>query len=181
MERLGKAFDTLMNILAGLAALLLVFMTLSITYAIFVRAIGLQAPVWVVQFNEYSLLWITFLGGAWLLRRRKHVAIDSFTRVLGPKGKSLMGILHCLLGLTVCGLIAWYGGRETWSHLQRGVTDVQAVDVPKYLVIMIIPCGFLLLVLQFGRDLIGHLGFWASKKEAALEPSEPETPDCKGG
>jgi TRAP-type mannitol/chloroaromatic compound transport system permease small subunit len=37
---------------------------------------------------------------------------------------------------------------------QRGVTDVQVVDVAKYKVVLIIPLGFLLLALQFLRKIL---------------------------
>jgi hypothetical protein len=37
------------------------------------------------------------------------------------------------------------------------VTDVQAVDVPKYLILVVIPLGFLVLVLQFVRQFFSTL------------------------
>ena len=76
---LSRFLDRILTGMAVLAGLLLLFITFSISYGIFTRALGFQSPVWTIQFNEYSLLWMTFLGSAWVLNRRKHVAVDVIT------------------------------------------------------------------------------------------------------
>jgi len=66
---------------------------------------------------------------------------------------------------------------------QRGVTDVQAVDMPKYLVLMVIPAGFLVLTAQFLRNLATSLertkaeAQKAARQESASESAieSPET------
>lgn len=176
---LSRFLDRLLTGMAVLAGLLLVFTTFSIGYAIVTRAVGLQSPVWTVQFNEYSLVWMTFLGSAWVLRRRKHVAVDVITASLGPEGRRIAEVVHSLLGTAVCGVLCWYTSLMTLSLFERGVTDVQAVDVPRYLVLMVIPAGFLVLTAQFVRNLAASL---QKSKPEAQEP-EPRKPGagCSGG
>ena len=82
----SRFMDKILTGMTVLAGLFLLFITFSISYSIFTRAAGLPSPVWTVQFNEYSLLWMTFLGTAWVLSRRKHVAVDVLTSHLGPQG-----------------------------------------------------------------------------------------------
>lgn len=155
---LSRILDGVLTGMAVLAGFLLLFITFSISYGIFTRAAGFQSPVWTIQFNEYSLLWMTFLGSAWVLSRRKHVAVDIITSRLGPSGRKIAGIVHSLLGIGVCGTLCWYSALITLNLFQRGVTDVQAVDIPKYLVLIIIPAGFLVLTAQFLRNLTSSLG-----------------------
>jgi C4-dicarboxylate transporter DctQ subunit len=154
----SRLLDRILMGMAVLAGLLLLFITFSISYSIFTRALGFQSPVWTVQFNEYSLLWMTFLGSAWVLSRRKHVAVDVVTARLGPAGKRIAEVVHSLLGIGVCGILCWYTTIMTLNLFQRGVTDVQAVDIPKSLVLMVIPAGFLVLTAQFLRNLAASLG-----------------------
>mgnify|MGYP000377394851 CR=1 FL=1 len=154
---LSRFLDRILTSMAVMAGLLLAFITFSIGYGIFARAVGLQSPVWTVQFNEYSLVWMTFLGSAWVLRRRKHVAVDVLTATLGPKSKSIAEVVHSLLGIAVCGTLCWYTSLMTLNLFERGVTDVQAVDMPRYLVLMVIPAGFLVLTAQFVRNLTDGL------------------------
>lgn len=155
---LSRFLERTLTGMAALAGLLLLFITFSISYSIFTRALGIESPVWTVQFNEYSLLWMTFLGSAWVLSRRKHVAVDIITARLGPAGKRIAEVLHSLAGTGVCGVLCWYSSLITLNLFQRGVTDVQAVDMPKYLVLMVIPLGFLALTAQFLRNLATSLG-----------------------
>jgi TRAP-type C4-dicarboxylate transport system permease small subunit len=149
--------DKLLAFLAGLAGLLLLFITFSISYTILARFVGFASPVWVVQFNEYALLWLTFLGTAWLLAKDKHVSIDLVTRLLPVYGRVILSLLHNLAGAVLCAVFTWYGTLVTWDQFQRGVTDVQAIDFPKYLVLMVIPSGFFLLTVQFLRRFVSIL------------------------
>lgn len=154
---LSRLLDRILTGMAVLAGLLLLFITFSISYGIFTRALGFQSPVWTIQFNEYSLLWMTFLGSAWVLSRRKHVAVDVITSHLGPGGRRIANVVHSLAGIGVCGILCWYSSLITLNLFQRGVTDVQAVDMPKYLVLVVIPAGFLVLTAQFLRNLATSL------------------------
>lgn len=144
--------DKLLGIMVFFAGMLLLFVTFSISYTIFSRITGLSSPLWVLQYNEYALLWITFLGTAWVLKRNKHVSIDLVTGRLSQKKQSWFRLFHSLLGMVLCLVFLWYGAWVTIEQFQRGVVDVQAVDVPKYLILMVIPIGFLALVLQFVRQ-----------------------------
>jgi C4-dicarboxylate transporter DctQ subunit len=168
---LSRILDSAFKGMALLAGLLLLFMTFSISYSIFARFVGIRAPIWTVQFNEYSLLWMTFLASAWVLTRRKHVSIDIITGRLRSRARRIMDMVHSLMGVGVCGVIFWYGTAVTWTHFQRGVTDVQAVDVPKYLLLMVIPFGFLSLTLQFVRNLVAALREIEKEKGAGTQES----------
>jgi len=149
---LENFFDKLLNSTTFIAGFLLLFVTFSISYTIFSRMTGLYSPVWIVQFNEYALLWITFLGTAWALARKKHVSIDLLTSRLSPRNKLYTQLFHGILGTVICLVFSWYGYWVTIGQFKRGIIDVQAVDVPKYLILMIIPIGFILLVIQFLRQ-----------------------------
>ena len=149
-----KLLDKVCGFFAAVSAMLLVFITFSIGYSIFTRQVGIPSPIWIVQFNEYSLLWVTFLATAWLLSRDKHVSIQLLTHHLGKKGNQVLNLLHNLMGMILCGVFTWYGFLTTKSHLIRHVMDTQAIDVPKGYIIAVIPFGFFLLLLQFLKKLI---------------------------
>jgi TRAP-type C4-dicarboxylate transport system permease small subunit len=168
---LNKFLDKILTGMAVLAGLFLLFITFSISYSIFTRALNLPSPVWTIQFNEYSLLWMTFLGSAWVLSRRKHVAVDIITSRLGPEGRRIAEVAHSLVGMVLCGLLCWYSSLMTLNFFQRGVTDVQAVDMPKSLILLVIPAGFLVLTAQFLRNLTTSLG---RNKSAALRTERQE-------
>lgn len=149
-----KLLDKICSGIAVLAAGLFLFCTFSICYSILTRSLRIVGPVWVVQFNEYAMLWITFLGTAYLLMKNRHVSIQIVTSRLGTKGKKVFEQVHNLLGILLCLVLFFFTSSSTWEHFARGVIDVQSVDVPKGYVLMVIPFGFLLLSLQFIRRFI---------------------------
>jgi TRAP-type C4-dicarboxylate transport system permease small subunit len=157
MGGFDKSLDAVEKVFAFLAGLLLVFVAISTCAAILLRFMKIPVPLWSVQFNEYSLLWITFLGGAWLLRRGRHVSLDIVTRRLKPRGVQILNIMHGVMGLGVCSLLTWITGTVTWDHFQRNVMDVRAVDVPKHLILGIVFMGFMLLTLEFVNDVIRNI------------------------
>lgn len=152
-----RVLDKICSLLAVVAALLFLFMTFSICYSIITRTVGLPTPVWTVQLNEYAMLWMTFLGTAWLLAKNRHVAIQIVVSRLNRRGKKVFQTIHDFMGLLLCGAICYFGAIITWEHFERNVMDVQVIDVPKALVIIVIPVGFLLLALQFTRRIVENL------------------------
>jgi TRAP-type C4-dicarboxylate transport system permease small subunit len=149
-----KALDRVCSFLAVLSGLIIIFVTLSIGYSILSRATGLPGAVWVVQFNEYALLWMTFLGTAWFLSRKKHISVHIILQRLSEKNKKRVAIVHALMGMVLCGLFCWFTAFTTIEKIGRNVIDVQAVDIPIGYVLIVIPLGFLLLFLQFIRNLV---------------------------
>ena len=158
--------------MAVLGGLLLLFITFSIAYSIVTRKLDLPTPVWVVQFNEYALLWLPFLATAWILSRVQHVSVQFLVLYLGRKGRRILDIIHSFMGMILCGIFCWYGILTTWDHHVRGVIDVASVDVPKAYVLVIIPVGFFFLTLQFlSQFLVGLLG---KEKDYDEDRQDPE-------
>jgi TRAP-type C4-dicarboxylate transport system permease small subunit len=160
-----KVLDRIFGFLAGVISLILVFMTLTIGYAIFARAVGLPGPLWIVQFNEYAMLYATFLGGAWLLSKGKHVSVELVVSRFGQQTQRIFDVIHSLLGIGLCGILCWYGTLTTIENFQRKVIHVQAVDVPMAYLLFVIPLGFFLLVLQFVRDFVAGIRSLGSEEE----------------
>jgi TRAP-type C4-dicarboxylate transport system permease small subunit len=154
---MNKVLDRIFDFLGVVISFILVFMTLSIGYAIFVRALNLPGPVWIVQFNEYAMLFATFLGSAWLLSKRKHVSIELVVSRFSRRVQKIFDLIHSLMGMGLCAILCWYGALTTLENFERKVINVQAVDVPMAYIIFVIPLGFFLLFLQFARNLVAGL------------------------
>ncbi len=157
MRRMDRALKSIEVFMAVLAGLLLVFIAVSMCVSIALRAVNLPVPLWSVQFNEYSLLWIPMLGGAWLLRKEKHVFLDTITRCLGQGKLGKLHIVHNVLGFLICGILAGFSAAVTWDNFQRGVMDVRAIDIPKYILLSIIFLGFLMMTLEFLNRFLATL------------------------
>ncbi len=146
-----RSFDRLLDVMAALAGVILVFITAAVCYTIGMRFLFTQTTIWIMPITEYALLWIVFLATPWLLREGGHITTDVLYTHLNEKTKRYLdGILWVIGGLT-CAAMVVLGVFHVWECIAGGVTDVRAVTVPKSAVFIIIPAGSLLLTLQFFR------------------------------
>ncbi|PON17846.1 hypothetical protein C2W62_11000 [Candidatus Entotheonella serta] len=70
-----------------MAGVILLMITFLVTGSALVRYMGFRAPIWILQYTEYILLWLTFLGAAWLLREEGHIRIDTVISRLGASSR----------------------------------------------------------------------------------------------
>jgi C4-dicarboxylate transporter DctQ subunit len=121
----------------------------TISYGSITRSLGLPSPIWIVQVNEYCLVWVTFLATAWVLAKDAHVRVDIVFSRLSSKGKGLLRMIQDVVSMGMCALLCYLGMLSVWENVRDKVVDVQSIDVPKAWILIVIPVGFLLLTLQF--------------------------------
>jgi len=151
MKAFWQAFDRVIDFMAFLAGCLMAFITLSICYSVIMRYFFQRPPIWVVQTCEYALLWIVFLGTAWVLREKGHVAVDVLYSKLKENAKIWLTLCTFMGAMLACSIVSVIGFYHTWECFKKNIMDVRAITIPKYIVFVIIPIGMVTLVLQFLR------------------------------
>ena len=149
--RVWTIFDATLNIFALLSALLLAFIMLSICLEVVMRYFLNRPLVWVIEMSEYALLYITFLGTAWLLRREGHVTVDVLLVRLNPKSQAALGLFSSIIGIAISLVLIWYGSEVAWDHYQRGIFKPTVLQFPTAPILAIIPIGSIILAMQFIR------------------------------
>ncbi len=163
MQRLAKAgslFDYINGFLVVIAAVLLVFIMLSICTEVVTRYFWNRPIFWVLEVSEYNLLFITFLGAAWLLRREGHVKMDMVLNRLSTRSATLLNIITSIIGTLACLCLTWYGIEATLYAYQDGSVIPTELGPPEFLILSIIPIGGLLLFIQFMRRTSGYVLKW---------------------
>jgi TRAP-type C4-dicarboxylate transport system permease small subunit len=153
--------------MAAFAALLIVFVMLSISIDVFSRYITGTSLVWVFEFSEYALLYIPCLGMAWLARERGHIAIITFIEVLSPPTFQRFQNLTTAACALVCSVIAYWGWVVLIDKIERGSVAVKAIEIPEFWIYWVIPFGFTLTAIEFTRQLFvkGGVSGDSSSKE----------------
>lgn len=149
-----KIFNKIVNLLAVLAACILIFTTAIIAYTIFARIFGLPSIKWSWQFAEHSMFWFPFLAAPWLLRNHRHVTVDLVVNALPERIKKYLYVLHGILGVVLCATLTYYCTAVTYNNYVRKIMEIQVVDLPKWLLFVILPIAFAVLTLQFLQNLI---------------------------
>jgi len=108
-----------------------------------------NAPLlWGTEVTEILILYITFLGAAWVFREDGHVVIDVFTaKAFGRTKKILTMVSYLCVGL-VAAVLVYYGFYTTYDHFVRRVFNPTILETPIALIIVIIPLGSVPLFLE---------------------------------
>lgn len=168
MKQLIKAlaiFDGTNNLLALLGGVLVAFVMLIVCAEVVMRYFVGRSIIWVFEVTEYSLLFMTFLAAAWLLKKEGHVSIDLLLNRLSPKPRAMVNIITSIIGAIVCLVVAWYGSVVTVELLQQGEHQATIVEPPSFILYVVIPVGSFLLFVQFLRRAYGYLGNWRDSRK----------------
>lgn len=150
-SKFWAVFDSTIKYLYWLAAVL-IFLSILLVSASVVSRYFLKAPVgWVQSVTEYSLLFIVFLGTAWVLKQDGHVKVSLLTDRLKPKRQATLKAVMSGMGTLACLACTWYGASVTQDYFQRGLLHESLLEPPKFALIIIIPIGSFLLSVQFLR------------------------------
>ena len=159
--------DRIINFFSVLVVVLLTFMMLSVSFGVVMRYFLKRSPIWVIEVTEYSLLYITFLGAAWLLKKEGHVKMDLVLNMLKPGTQALMNTITSVLCAIVTLIVAWYGAKVSWDHYDTGYRLSSILRPPSALIVAIIPVGSFMLFLQFLRRTCRHMREFREYKRRA--------------
>jgi C4-dicarboxylate transporter DctQ subunit len=170
-DKLDSLLDRLNSVMAWIAALAIIFMMFAISYAVMMRYVWNKPVPWIVEISSYLMLYITFLGTAWLQRKGGHVEVDLFTGRLKPRVRAAFKTITSLGGAVVGFILAWKGSLVTVDYFQRDVTAIGILNTPQFLLMGIIPIGGFLLLVEF---------LLQARQQARLALKETDTPPGDG-
>jgi C4-dicarboxylate transporter DctQ subunit len=152
--------DWVMRFLFFWACLILIFMVLGVNTDVGMRYFLGHHIEWMFEVTEYSLVFLTFLGMAWVLRQEGHVKMDLLLNRLNPTAQALVNTITSIICAIVCLLLTWYGAVVTRDCFQLNYRAATLIGPPLWPMLGIIPVGSFLLAIQFLRRSYGFMGDW---------------------
>ncbi len=157
---LGLIIDRVNTALAVIVTVVLVLLSVAVVLNAVIRLYGFYF-LGLLELSRFSLIWITFCGAAWLLRRNGHVNVNAIVAQLNPKAHALLDVITSSFNLLLFAIIAWYSAKITWSHFQTNfIMGDSALYLPKAPVEIIIPLGCLLLAIELFRKANKRWADW---------------------
>jgi C4-dicarboxylate transporter DctQ subunit len=150
-----KYYDYIVDGMALLASLMLVWLMVSIIISVFLRNLGLQPSAWFFVSTEYSIFYMTLLGAPWLVREKGHVHIELLTAALPAYWLNIVSRLVSLICMLVCLILAWKGLELMITNVERSDYDVRAFFVPKWLLTIAFPFSFSVMAIEFAQFVFG--------------------------
>ena len=153
MKYLVKAYDGLIYGMAALAAFLMAAMMVVICIDVLLRNLGYQSSSHFFTFTEYALLMVPCMGAPWLVREKGHIYVELLLMSLSKRVRARITFAIGLACIALCLVLAWYGFGITWQNYVEAEKDVRSLDMPRWMVVIWIPLGFLLMAVEFVRHL----------------------------
>ena len=146
------------------ASAVLTFILLSVCWDVLARTIAGSPLPWVLEFTEYSLLYVTFLCSAWVLKNEGHVNSDLLLIALGGTKRAFLNGATSIIGAGVCAIIGYFSLIVSLEKLRDGSFQPTAMAPPDFPLYVIIPIGFFLLLVQFLRKACRHFSEWKTMR-----------------
>ncbi len=158
LAKFGVVFTHTLNLFGALAGVLVTFLMVGVSVDVFMRYFLNRPIFWMIEITQYAMVFILFLGAAWLLRQDGHVVMDVLIARLSQKSQNLANVITSILGAIVCLIITWYGVRVNWDYIQIDYIYSATLEIPAFLLQAVVPLGTFLLFIQFLRRAYGYLG-----------------------
>ncbi len=156
ITRATAVFDRSMDLLSYLARVFVILQVLLVTGDVVGRYFFRKPIIGAVEITEVMILWIAFLGAAWLLKEGGHVRMEIVVSRLKPEAQTVLNIITSIMSAIVCLVLVWYGIRVTADAFRAGTLQAGLIGIPTSLVIIIIPIGSFLLFIQYIRVTYGY-------------------------
>ena len=162
-------FDRLLDGMAVFAGVLLALQVVSVTINVALRYLFNGGIYGINTWNEWSLLWVAFLGFAWLQRERGHVSMELLKDMYALRMRSVFELAVCLLGAVVSVVLIWYGSTTTWQYWVENRYDyfklAEILVAPVY---AIIPFGSFVLLIQLIRDAMYEIKTFGTPRHSSF-------------
>lgn len=150
-------FDRVLNVLGVAAGVLVALMMLEVSVDVFMRYF-LNRPIsWTIEFNQYAMIFVLYLGVAWVLRDKGHVVMDIVIIRMNHKYRKLTDSITSIMAAIVCFIITWYGVLVNVDYFQTGYMYGEVLNIPAFSLQFIVPLGMFLLTIQFLRQAYGYM------------------------
>ena len=155
----------------GFIALLLGLMTL-LTFAQVVLRYGFNTGfIWALEATTYMFGWLILFGISYCVRVHAHIGIDALVKTFPVATQRVVG----LIAIAFCALYAGLMLYGAWFYIDRlmrlGITG-EDILLPRWLLTIIMPLGFLLLLIRLLEQAVLILRGEAKGFELADEAAE---------
>jgi TRAP-type C4-dicarboxylate transport system permease small subunit len=136
------------------AGLMLLVMVVLVCIEILARTIAGRSTLVADEYSGYLFVWITLIGFAHALQMGAFLRVEAFVRRLSPRRHALADMLSAACGVLVSAVCLYATGRLALASWRFETLSIQASATPIWIPQVILPLGFLVLVLLYAGLLV---------------------------
>ena len=170
LRRISTAYNKAMTVLYHVAgafsiamlASMFVVMTTEVLSRLFIRI----SLAWVVDFAQFGLAWVVFVGGSCLIYLEKHIAVDFLHKHVPPRLLTVIKVVFDFAILYLLYVLIVYGYQN--ALMARGRIAASGL-IDLYYPRLSVPIGSALMALQVINNILKRLCALTSPQETADE------------
>lgn len=162
-----RAIDGLNEHFGRLVALGILAIIGLVVMEVVLRYIFAAPTIWGTEMITFVFAGYIMLGGGYTLLHRDHVNVDILYGRLPPRGKATLDVLTAAFALLYCAVLLYYTGRVALEALATGRTTGTDWNPPMFPVMVSLPVGAALLLLQALARLVSDLHLALTGREIA--------------
>ena len=156
VRAISAVYNGVMIFFVIFAGILLSFVSLSVAAGITTRYFFDYPLPWVTEIAEFSLLYLPFLLGVWVLRKDAHVKMDIILNLFAEKTQNLVNSITSILCGLICLVLAVFSAKVTHDQILSKAFTYTILEIPKWILTIVIFLGSLMLVFEFFRKAYGY-------------------------
>lgn len=160
LSKMGSVFDYMSRTLFVFAGLLVVFDMIIISIDVVMRNTHMRSLLWITEVTEFTLLFTTFLGAAWVLRRGEHIKLDFFVNKFSKKVRELYLAIIYSLSAAVLFIVTYYGAVLTAEAVKSKDIIYTLLEPPKWIFMAVIAFGSFIFGVEFVIQTSSYLKAW---------------------
>lgn len=133
------------RVLDAWIGLMILAMAVAICWQVFARYVLAAAPGWSEEFARYTMIWVTMIGGAAVLRSGGQMSVTALLDRLPERWASIMLAIRDLAMVVTLVLLIWWGAKLTQLMT---VQETASLQVSKAWVYVALPIGAGLMLLM---------------------------------
>lgn len=151
----------------ALATLLLLSATAVMLVEGFSRAFFDRSFFWAEESVRFLMIWAFFLSLGAAGRRGHHIRTDMLPAAAGARARRVMNLIAVLAGVAFCSLLVVGSWPQLARYYTLGMVSESSLELPKWIVFIVMPTGALLL-----------LGYYLSGLLKILRNEDPFDPEA---
>lgn len=139
-------FRSLRNIEIEIAALILFLFIILATAQVIARYVLNTPLAWIEEVSVIMLIWMTFIGSAWLVRKDQHIRVETLDEFASPRFRLIAYTVYDIISIVFLILLA-VGGYHLIDNMRFDRTP--ALRIPYSYIVAIVPVMSVLMAFYF--------------------------------
>lgn len=152
-----RAIDWLNEHFGRLVALGILVIIGLVVMEVVLRYVFAAPTIWGTEMITFLFAGYIMLGGGYTLLHRDHVNVDILYGRFGPRGRAMLDVLTAGFTLLYCAVLLYHSGIVAFEALATGRTTGTDWNPPMFPVMVSLPLGAALLLLQALARLVADL------------------------